>query len=366
MYSNIPYQLKDLNDFLCYDDRDKDYFKDLSDTEIQQEKKRPRDLKGKPLNNWLKQGYTFNECIDSIKNGFNSGIGIVLKNNGIVILDYDKVVKDIEVNDDLGYIKPIFKDKETEQRVLKDINLLQSYTELSPSNKGLHIVCLSDIKDLYITSPIEIYSKNKFIRFSGNDVFNFNLNYCNNELLEIIDNYKIDKSDAKQLKFNQSILNDFLSKNFNYTNGYTDKQIIDTMFNNKNNGSFIKDLFNNTLSDDEYIQIKSKKLQEQLKKGIISQDFYNSAINKIDASNSGKAYTLILYLFDACYGDIKAVNRIFKKSKLCKDEYLKPKYKNDKLYKMDKIDYMIKKAITGAVDNRGNIINQYVNYRFKN
>ena len=43
---------------------------------------------------------------------------LVLKNNGIVILDYDKVLQEVEVNDKLGYIKPIFKDADKEKNIL--------------------------------------------------------------------------------------------------------------------------------------------------------------------------------------------------------------------------------------------------------
>ena len=364
MYNQIPQQLKDLNNWLCYDDRDKDYFKDLSELEINQEKKRPRDLQGKAIKSWQNKGFSFNQCIESIKNGYNTGLGLVLKNNGIVILDYDKVLQELEVNDKLGYIKPIFKDADKEKSILSDINTLKSYTEISPSGKGLHIVVLSDIKDLYITKPIEIYSKSKYIRFSGNSVFNFNLDYCNTELLDIINKYKADIKQAKPLKFNSSVLKIFLDRNFKYKNNYTDKKIIDTMFRSKN-GKFLKRLYNNELSESEYKEYKIQKLSNQLDKSIINQDYYERAINKIDTTDSGKSFTLIMYLLDFCYGDIKAVSRIFKNSKLCKDDYLTPRYYDDtKTFKIDKADYMIKRAIVGAQTDNG-IINRYKNYRLK-
>lgn len=363
MFENIPKQLKDLNNWLCYDDRDKDYFKELSELEIKQERKRPRDLKGVALKEWQNKGYSFNECIDSIKKGFNNGLGLVLKNNGVVIIDYDKCLKDIEVNDELGYIKPIFKDAETEQSILSDINLLRTYTEISPSNKGLHIILLSDIKDLFIREPIEIYSYKKYISFTNNSIFDFDLEYDNNNLLQIIDKYKIDKTDAKPLRFNDSIFKIFLDKNFKYKNSYTDRQVLDTMFNSKN-GNFIKKLYYNQISDAEYSSYKMQKASNQLKKGVISQNYYDKAVKSIDLTNSGKSYTLILYLIDFCYGDIQAVKRLFKKSALCKDEYLQPKYLIDNnKFKIDKADYMIKRAIVGAEDSKGNVINQYKNFR---
>lgn len=364
MYNQIPQQLKDLNNWLCFDDRDKDYFKDLSELEINQEKKRPRDLQGKAIKSWQNKGFSFNQCIESIKNGYNTGLGLVLKNNGIVILDYDKVLQEVEVNDKLGYIKPIFKDADKEKSILSDINTLKSYTEISPSGKGLHIVVLSDIKDLYITKPIEIYSKSKYIRFSGNSIFDFDINYCSTELLDIINKYKADIKQAKPLKFNSSVLKLFLDRNFKYKNGKTPKQILKIMFNCEN-GKFLQKLFYNDISDDDYKKYKLEKLSNQLKKSIITKEYYERAINKIDTTDSGKSFTLIMYLLDFCYGDIATVSKIFKMSKLCKAEYLKPKYYDDtKTFKIDKADYMIKKAIVGVQTDKG-IINRYKNYRLK-
>ena len=101
------------------------------------------------------------------------------------------------------------------------------------------------------------------------------------------------------------------------------------MFNSKK-GNFLKKLYNNTITDEEFIKEKTKHFKD-------------------DVSNSGKSFTLILYLLDYCYGDIKAVKRLYVKSGLCRDDYLQPKYAYDsktKKYTKDKIDYcFIPKAI---------------------
>lgn len=342
MFDNLPDFIKELNIWLCYDER-------------QKENKAPRDLQGNLLLNWTNKGYSFKECHQSITKGYNTGVGIVLKNNGIVVLDYDKCIKDIEINKKYGYKKVIFNSRSRQECILRDINLLQSYTEISPSKKGLHILVMADIKDLHITKPIEIYSNNKFMRLTGDKVFDYDLNYANNELLDLLHNYKLDVTKKTGLRFNNSIYKRFLDKNFAYENGFTDKKIMDTLFKGKK-GEYIKSLFYDSLSDADYVKDKSKKIDTLYNKGIITEDERDQRYNMIDTSNSGKAYTLLLYLIDACYGDIDAVKRIFKKSALCKDSYLKPKYQ-DKHYKTDKIDYMIKKAIIGAERHR------YKNYR---
>lgn len=342
MYENIPSFIKELDIWLCYDDRAED-------------KKAPRDLQGKLLTKWTDKGYSYSECIESIRDGYNTGIGIVLKNNGIVAIDYDKCIKDIEINKKYGYKKIIFNDRGREGCILRDINLLQSYVEISPSKTGLHILLLADIKDLHIQKPIEIYTNKKYIRLTGDKIFDYDLNYANNEMLELLHNYKLDKVKKTGLRFNKSIYKKFLDKNFLYANSKTPKQIMDIMFASKK-GEYIKSLFYDTLSDADYVKDKSKKIEQLYNKGIITADQKEQRYNMIDTSNSGRAYTLILYLIDYCYGNIDAVREIFKKSSLCKGEYLKTKYtEND--YKINKIDYMIKKAIIGDERHR------YKNYR---
>lgn len=345
MYDSIPQYLKELDNWLCYDARDLE------------NPKAPRDLQGNLLKQWTNKGYSFNECIDSIKSGYNSGLGLVLKDNGIVVIDYDKVVSRVEINKDLGYIKPIFTDKDKETSIMEDINRIKSYVELSPSNTGLHIVLLTDIKNIHQQKPIEIYSNKKYIRFSGNSVFGYDLEYANNELLDVMHKYSIDTSQAQKLRFSKSIYSDFIKKNFKYSNGKDANEILEILFNGKN-GDFIKKLFYNELSDADYIKYKQDKIARHLKSGAITPKMQDRLLNRLDVSNSGKSYTLIMYLFDACYGDIDTIEKIFKKSKLCNADYLEPKYKGDsKLYKIDKVEYMIKQAIIGKEDNR------YKNYR---
>jgi hypothetical protein len=64
-YKNIPKILKDLDIWLCYN-------------EFTDKPKAPRDTGGK-LHSINGRLYSYNQCIDSIKSGINSGLGIVLK-----------------------------------------------------------------------------------------------------------------------------------------------------------------------------------------------------------------------------------------------------------------------------------------------
>lgn len=334
MYNNIPQILKDMDIWLCYDSRDKESYKQLSNREIEDNKKKPRDLTGKPhsINGKL---FNFNECIESIKKGYNSGLGLVINNKsgGLVVIDYDKVLKDIEVNDKLGYIKPIFKDAETEQRVLRDINLFKSYTEISPSNTGIHIYLIANTtintNQQHHKDPnkqIEVYSSKKFIRVSETQVFYEDIEDNTDNMEQFIKWYDLDKSDAEiktsviNTRFN--IYKSILDKWFLDDNKFNDADILKTMFNSKK-GKYLKRLYYNDLSDAEFIDYKGNR-------------------DNIDTSNSGKAFTLIMHLLFYSYGDLGAVKRLFIKSALCKDDYLKIKYGYDskkKRYTKDKIDY---------------------------
>ncbi len=326
MFENIPSLLKDLNIWLCYDTRDKDYYKTLSDSQIKDNKKCPRDLKGRKTST-LKRLYTFNQCLESVKNGFNTGVGIVLK-NGLICIDYDNCIDRVETDTNYNYKKVIFK-KEVADRITQDINLINSYTEISPSGKGIHIILIANTKINVKTDAIEIYN-NHFIRITGDTYNDFIFNEVldrSKELDDIINKYglqdKKDNNDKSILNSTDNIYNDMMHTEFKgLTNKYKDADILDTMFKSKK-GELIKGLYDNTLSDADIKKYKDK--------------------DNIDISNSGKAITLIMYLLHYCYGDLKTVKRLFKKSALCKADYLEPKYKK---HTTDKIDaYFIPYAI---------------------
>lgn len=137
MYNNIPKFLTDLNIWMCYDDRDKPSYKKLSDKVINQKKKTARDLTGKIVGKNHKT-YSFNECLESIKNGFNSGIGIVLK-NGLTCIDYDIIDSEL-----------IFCNHET-KKPLSDVTLRKNfyhYIELA----GVSKIRMYDLRHTYVAT----------------------------------------------------------------------------------------------------------------------------------------------------------------------------------------------------------------------
>ena len=317
--SKIPKVLKNLNIWLCYDDRDKDYYKTLSDDKINQERKAPRDIYGNKCT--YTKGYSLKECINSIKKGLNSGLGIGLNESGLIVIDYDNCIKGFKRDDKLGLEIPIIADADRD-RINRDLTLLNSYTELSPSGKGIHIYLLANknIK-ININKPnIEIYTKH-FIRFSGNrfnEVMYDDVEDRTDAIEQLLKLYNI-TLDARDLgkknvmdkslsAYQYQLESKFRDKGVLYTNSFSNKEIKDTMFASKK-GEFLKKLYNNTITDAEFIKLKTKKDKE------------------IDTSDSGKAITLIMHLIYYAYGDLDAVYKIFKSSALCKDKYLAKNYR---------------------------------------
>ena len=241
--------------WLCYNDAESE------------NPKAPRDIKGK-LHSINGRLYSFNQCIDSISKGINNGLGIVLKNNGIVCIDYDNVIKDYKYNSKYGITTAVFKDSKTEDKVLRDLQLIDSYTEISPSGKGIHIYLIANTSIDINTNKndIEIYT-NKFIRVSGNLFNEFYFNEMQEDktdkLEQLIKIYGLDTSNniiRNNIinKKRDTIYSDIILKKFKYTNRYTNKEILDTMFNSKK-GIYLNKLYNNTITDTEFLELKDKQ-----------------------------------------------------------------------------------------------------------
>ena len=325
--NNIPNCLKDLNIWLCYDDRDKPSYINYTDQQINQFKKKPRDLKGIPLKEWSKKRcFTFNECIESIKNGFNSGLGIVADND-LIAIDLDNCIKGIKKMDKLGLEIPILTDE-----VAKLVSQLDNtYIEISQSGKGLHCLIYSSInisKSIKNNNiELEIYSnKNHFMRLSGN-------------IINIDASEVLDKTDViidicnTYFKSNDNVISDddiykdscisfrdddFKSQFKGLTNKYDEKQILDNLFNRD---IFYYKLYNNCLTAEDIDKYNAKRKGRGLK----------------DTSNSGLSVLLILNLMYYSYGDLDIVYKIFKGSKLYKKEYDLINWRAKNLTKLDMI-----------------------------
>lgn len=321
----IPNSIKDLNIWLCYDDRDKPSYLQYDDKRVNELKKKPRDLKGIPYP-FNKKCFTFNECIESIKKGFNSGVGVVVDND-LIGLDLDNCIKGVKKIDKYGLEIPILSDEV--QELVNKLN--DSYIEISQSGKGLHCLIYSSIavaKDIKKDNfNLEIYAnKNHFLRLSGNVISTSDTEILDKTdvMLDIYSKY-FGIDDSKQV--NDIVIKDScisfrdddFKRQFNgLSNKYDEMQILDNLFKRD---IFYYKLYNNDLTAEDIDKYNAVRKGRGLK----------------DTSNSGLSVLLILNLMHYSYGDLDMVYKLFRKSKLYKSDYELISWKAKRLSKLDMI-----------------------------
>lgn len=95
-------------------------------------------------------------------------------------------------------------------------NIMQSYTELSPSKKGLRIICRANIpqydkKKFYMKNPhnhVEVYGTgitHRFVTITGNTVYNYPVREASDELLAVLNKYML-RNAKKQMSLDDIIV----------------------------------------------------------------------------------------------------------------------------------------------------------------
>jgi len=147
-FDNIPQELKDLKQWLCWK---------LEDSDIGRPTKVPYDAKT-GLHASITNPFTwcdYNTAANSVKMGNYSGIGFVFtRNDPYAGIDLDDAGEDATAHD----------------RQLKVYTEFNSYSERSPSGKGLHIIIKGNVKHGRRRSKIEVYSSERFFTMTG-DVY---------------------------------------------------------------------------------------------------------------------------------------------------------------------------------------------------
>jgi len=113
-FINIPEELKQLPQWVCH--RNKVPFNPVTGASA----------KAGQLATWA----SFEDCVNALDGGGYDGIGFEFNNNGIVGIDLDHVIAE---NGSLS------------DEAVGIVAMLDSYTEYSPSGKGLHIFVKGDI-----------------------------------------------------------------------------------------------------------------------------------------------------------------------------------------------------------------------------
>lgn len=131
---------------------------------------------------------SFEEAVDALNNPKNeySGIGVGIFGD-LVGVDIDHCI------DDEGKLSPLAETV---------ISLLESYTEISPSGTGIHILCYApglkyDSNQYYIKNSrlgIEIYPAgitNRYLTLTGEAMKNSEINDCTEKIKEVMETYMV-------------------------------------------------------------------------------------------------------------------------------------------------------------------------------
>ena len=147
MYERVPQELKELPQWVCWrlaDDPDKP----------ERKKKRPIGPRagGPARSNDPATWTSYDDALDGRERFRADGIGIMFA-NGIFGIDLDHCI------DREGQLLPFAREI---------VETVQSYTELSPSGTGLHILCAGRLPEgRRRKGSVEMYSEGRFFTVTG-------------------------------------------------------------------------------------------------------------------------------------------------------------------------------------------------------
>ena len=258
---------------------------------------------------WLK----FHEAVSFLENDFFDGIGFVFtKEDEYVGIDIDDCTNEEGLND---YANEI-------------VGLMNSYTEYSPSGTGLHIIVkvgkefkLDSRKDGM--TGTEIYPKDRYFTFSGKVLFDSEIQYRDQEVQNLLDNY-LHPSSTEQ--FNLVPIEEL--------QGYT---------SNKNDQVILQELFSSEMT---------------IPQSSMTFGHYNRFLfeNGHQGNRSSDDWYFAKQLAFLCNGDREQMNRIFMSSALYRPEkWDKVHYSNGDTYGQRTL-YNAVCAKKPDIDKRKNIV----------
>jgi putative DNA primase/helicase len=121
----------------------------------------------------------------------------------------------------------------TEELKVEFINQLQSYTEISQSGKGIHIICKGEIPKSARTKGVEIYKGGRFFVMTGNAINDYQIEDCTERIKPLYEKYILETK-PKVEQPTQSIIQQSIQ--------LTDQDLI-YKANNSRNGQQFRMLF---------------------------------------------------------------------------------------------------------------------------
>lgn len=241
---------------------------------------------------------TFQEAVDAVSNYDAAGIGFEL-GNGICGVDIDHCIEDGEPND---FAKEL-------------IDRLQSYTEISPSGTGVHILCKGKLPDREGRRDsmlgLEMYDKARYFTVTGNvycddDGIAYPLRECTPELDEIHKKY-LTHEEAKQVRLGEKVP-DSPVKNVNPKTDPADSRPSRKVDTHEK----VRDL-----SDQEILAIAFRSQNGEEMKRLYDGDWDGSKYKS--QSEADFAFASYLAFWFNC--DIDRMDRVFRDSKLYRKKW---------------------------------------------
>ena len=207
MYENIPQELKEVNNWVCWNPE-----------KIPINPKTGQYAKSTDSGTWG----SYKEAIRLSKHHEDLGIGFMIGDTDYIAIDLDDVEEDL-----MGYI-----DGGIENIVYEFIDNLKSYAEISPSGKGIHIWTKGTINlDGNRKDKVEMYDKNspRYLTFTGNIIGPYKNINKNDEVLKELHKKYIAKP--------QMVVSEYTELDLN------EEEIIERIRNSKQ-GSLFDELYN--------------------------------------------------------------------------------------------------------------------------
>ena len=143
---NIPREMRELNNWVCWK---------LTSEKNGKPLKKPTKVPYNPLSGYMAnhgKPETWVSFADAVQNADKfSGIGFMLGNSPYVGIDIDHCIENGEINENMKDI----------------VRLANSYTEVSPSGTGLHIIVKAELPAGRRGGPFEIYPKDRYLTITG-------------------------------------------------------------------------------------------------------------------------------------------------------------------------------------------------------
>ncbi|MDD3030730.1 MAG: hypothetical protein PHS57_10735 [Alphaproteobacteria bacterium] len=143
--AGIPDALKRLNQWVVWSYR-------LVDGKQKKPPLNPRTMRDASTNDphtWS----DFEHALAVYEDGKADGIGVVMRaGSGVVGIDLDRCI------DENGNVEP---------NALRIVEMINSYTELSPSGTGLHVFALADLPVARRSGPVELYGTSQYLTVTG-------------------------------------------------------------------------------------------------------------------------------------------------------------------------------------------------------